>query len=99
MPLEFTLIQEIHEPKKGFVIQFFPLLPFADRYYELEEKYGRLDPLAQVELKPRRTVRLKVVFDDYTKLFFNIMHFEYWELKPRRTVRLKVEIPIALSLG
>ena len=32
------------------------------RYDELEEKYGKLDPLANVDLKPKETIKLKVRF-------------------------------------
>ncbi|KAK6173526.1 hypothetical protein SNE40_016958 [Patella caerulea] len=39
-----------------------------DRYYELEAVYGKLDPLVDLDLKPKTHFAVKVKFDDKEKL-------------------------------
>ena len=47
---------------------FFLNLFLINRYYELEEIHGKLDPLANVCLTPQTTFTVSVVFDDQVKV-------------------------------
>lgn len=51
-----------------------------NRYYELEEKYGKLDPLAEVDLSPQVICRVKVIFDESEKE-------EMMDIDVRQTIR------------
>lgn len=37
---------------------------FALRYFELESRYGKLDPLVKLDLKPKTTAEVKLKFGD-----------------------------------
>ncbi|KAK3107515.1 hypothetical protein FSP39_016332 [Pinctada imbricata] len=55
---------EREDAERAFIRQYMDQEERPNRYYELEEKYGKLDPLANIDLRPKDVIKMKVFFFD-----------------------------------
>ncbi|GFR87933.1 tubulin-specific chaperone cofactor E-like protein [Elysia marginata] len=75
---------EREDAERAFLRKYMDADTKPSRYYQLEEKYGRLDPLAQVELTPQATVKMKVRVEDAQQ---RVVKQEEMDIELDQTVR------------
>ncbi|RUS78848.1 hypothetical protein EGW08_013390 [Elysia chlorotica] len=75
---------EREDAERAFLRKYMDADIKPARYYELEDKYGRLDPLAKIELKPQRTVKIKVRVEDAQQ---RVVKEEEMDIELDQTVR------------
>ncbi|GFN85373.1 tubulin-specific chaperone cofactor e-like protein [Plakobranchus ocellatus] len=77
-------LSEREDAERAYLRRYMDAEMKPSRYYALEKQYGRLDPLAQVELKPQKTVKIKVRVEDAEE---KIVKQEEMDIELDQTVR------------
>lgn len=72
---------EREDAERAFVRFFMDKTEKPNRYFELEQLYGKLDPLVHVDLTPRKTINLLVKFDDKAEFMDISLHQTVAEFK------------------